>query len=79
MNLTAALGVAAPQRRGEHLSPLSLLVDAGADTHGTQLPAGEAILRWFGHKTKETVVGLVLCERVEILPLSLPVVSIRFS
>lgn len=68
-----------PHRRGEHLSPLSLLVDAGADTHAAQLPAGEASLRWFGHKTKGTIVGLVLCEHVEILPLSLPVVSIRLS
>lgn len=62
-----------------YLSPLSLLVEAGADAHGAQLPAGKAILCWFGHKSEGTVVGLVPCEHVEILPLSLPVVSIRFS
>lgn len=64
---------------GGDRSPLSLPVDAGADAHGAQLPAGKAILRWFGHKTKGTIVGLLLCEHVEILPLSLPGVSIRLS
>lgn len=68
-----------PQRRWEPFSPLSLPVDAGADTQGAQLPAGKATLCRFGHKTKGAVVGLVLCKRVEILPLSLPVFSIRVS
>lgn len=81
MNFTSTLifFMTAPLRRGERLSPLSVQVDAGADTHGAQLPAGKAILRWFGHKTKGTIVGLLLRQRVEILPLSLPVGSIRFS
>ena len=28
--------------------------------HRALLPAGKGLLRWFGHKTKGTIVGLVL-------------------
>lgn len=61
------------------LSPLPLLVDAGADTNGAQLPARRAVLPWFGHKTKGACIGVVFCKRVEILPLGPPLKSIRFS
>lgn len=60
-------------------SPLPSHVDAGADTHGAQLPAGGAVLPRFGNKTKGAVVGVIFPEGVEIFPLSPPRVSIRFS
>ena len=59
--------------------PWSIRWGAGADADRAKLPTRKAIRHWFGQKAKGTIVGLILCQWVQIGPLSSPVASVGFT